>query len=140
MLRLSKVLRFYKKSAIFQAFLCPTLPSERPPESVGEPPCIFNSVPTSLRKGTAPWIRRSMCRRVPDPGKRLERRWQRGRRCLPAFHSANRSQEFGVMGCDLDRFGNAGLPRVHGESAFASPVSCRQWDLRIYGRLWPCAP
>src|SRR5262249_55625452 len=53
--------KFYKKSAIFQAFLCPTLPSERPPESVGAPPCIVNSVPANLRKDTAPWIRRSMC-------------------------------------------------------------------------------
>src|SRR5262249_19025843 len=35
------------------------------------------------------------------------------------------------------RFGNAGLPRVRGESAFASLVSCRQWDLRIHGCLWP---
>src|SRR5262249_42539531 len=33
----AKLLKFYKNSAIFQAFLCPTLPSDRPPESVGEP-------------------------------------------------------------------------------------------------------
>jgi hypothetical protein len=38
-LRLSKLLKFYKKSAIFQALLCPTLPSKRPPEPVGERPC-----------------------------------------------------------------------------------------------------
>ena len=49
-LRLAKVLKIYKNSAIFQAFLCPTLPSKRPPESVGEPPCILNSVPANLRK------------------------------------------------------------------------------------------
>src|SRR5262245_25347937 len=59
-LRLSKVLKSYKNSAIFQAFLCPTLPSERPPESVGEPLCIVNLVPANLRKDAAPWIRRSM--------------------------------------------------------------------------------
>ena len=45
-------MKFYKKSAIFQTFLCPTLPAERPPESVGEPPCIFNLVPANLRKDT----------------------------------------------------------------------------------------
>jgi hypothetical protein len=43
-------LKSYKNSVIFQAFLCPTLPSERPPESVGEPPGIFNLVPANLRK------------------------------------------------------------------------------------------
>jgi hypothetical protein len=59
-LRLSKLLKFYKNSAISQAFLCPTLPSERPPESVGEPPCIINLVPANLRKDVGPWIRGSM--------------------------------------------------------------------------------
>jgi hypothetical protein len=52
-------LKFYKKSASFQAFLCPTLPSDRPPESVSEPPCTFNLVPANLRKDAAAWIRRS---------------------------------------------------------------------------------
>jgi hypothetical protein len=36
------------------------LPSERPPESLGEPPRIFNLVPANLRKDTAPWILRSI--------------------------------------------------------------------------------
>src|SRR5215831_16901230 len=75
-LRLSKVLKFYKNSAIFQAFLCPTLPSKRPPESVGEQPCIFNLVPANLRRDTPPCRRVSPLRRRRRLCRRPSEAWQ----------------------------------------------------------------
>src|SRR5262245_59703766 len=75
-LGLSKILMVYKNSAIFQAFLCPTLPSKRPPESVGERPRIINLVPANVRRDAAHWIHPSDARRMG--------RWTN----LHRFHSA----------------------------------------------------
>ena len=54
LLRLSKLWKSYKNAAISEAFPCPTLPLEKPPEQVLERPCITNLGPRQPAQGCRP--------------------------------------------------------------------------------------